>query len=231
MRATSASALALALIAVLPRMSLECQAIRRPQPRAFRVSVTPYLGPGWGGARAVATDPFNCSAIPCVTHRLSASPVAGVEVHVPLPGTIALGLVLAAGRPNRVSCELSVCLARGRVTVIQGGALLLWRFRTRAPMYVGFGPAFAHVSPGPVFSQRSAATELGGLVLAAYDVRFTSAIGARLAWWNYFLAPSGVELTPSTSPRSVVWESKITAGVTFSFGSPTVRRPPRTFGG
>jgi len=231
MRATPASALALALIAVLPRTSLEGQTIRRPQARAFRVSVTAYLGPGWSGDRAVATDPFSCAAIPCITHRLSAGPVAGVEVHVPLPGTIALGLVVAAGRPNRVSCELTVCLARGRVTVIQGATLLLWRFRTRAPMYVGFGPAFAHVSPGPVFSQRSATTELGGLVAAAYDVRFTSAIGARLAWWNYFLAPSGAELTASTTPRNVVWEAKITAGVTFSFGSPTVRRPPRTFGG
>jgi hypothetical protein len=209
--------------------SLGAQTIRRPEPRAFRFSVTPYLGPGWGGPRALDNDPFVCSVAKCVTHRLGSSPVGGLEVHVPLLGTIALGLTVSAGRPNRVYCLVRACESRGRVTTVHGSALLLWRFRTRAPMYVGFGPALVHTAPGPVYSQRSATTEAGALVLAAFDMRFTSAVGLRVAWWNYFVGPSGAELTANAVPQSVVWESQITFGLALSFGSSTVSRPPRTF--
>lgn len=228
MRATPVVPVALALMSPLAP-GLDGQMVRRPEPRAFRFSVTPYAGLGGGGTRALATDSAICAAVQCVSHRLGSSAVIGLEVHVPLPGTIALGFAVAGGRPNRVAClGRGSCDSRGRVTAVRASTLLLWRFKRRAPMYLGFGPALAYASPGPVYTQPSATTELGGLVVAAYDARVTSAVGLRGAWWNYFLAPVGSNLPMNATPKDVVWESQVTFGVAVSFGSPTTRRPPRT---
>jgi hypothetical protein len=152
-----------------------------------------------------------------------------MEVHVPLPGPVAIGLNAALSRPHRSYCLVRDCDARGRVTAVYGSVLLLWRFHRRAPAYVGIGPALAYINPGPVYSQRSAATEIGGAIVAVYDAPLTRALGFRVAWWSYLLGPTRRELTANATANNVVWESKLTFGLSLSTGSRTTGQPPRTF--
>jgi len=221
---------AMSLAVLVPGDSLEAQRIRRPEPRAFRVSVAPFVGLGWAGPRAVATHEVRCPGAPCAQYRVGASPAGGVEVHVPLPGSVALGLAAAVSRPNRYLCVAGVsCELHGGVTAVHGSALALWRFKRRAPMYLGFGPAMTHLRPGPVHTQ-GPTTEFGGAAVAAFDTPVAEHVGIRAVWWNYFLAPTGGDLPGDASPKGIVWESRVTVGVVFLLGSPTVLRPPRTFG-
>jgi hypothetical protein len=96
-------------------------------------------------------------------------------------------------------------------------------------MYVGFGPALSHNRPGPVYTQEAAETEVGGALVVAYDLRATARIAIRGAWWNYFLAPGGESLGALAMPTTVAWDTHVALGMVLSFGSPTVRRPPKTF--
>jgi hypothetical protein len=234
MTGRGAIAAALTVLGAVVSGTASGQTIRRPQPRAFRFSITPQVGLGWGGVRARETDVAYCASVPCIQHRLGSSPVVGAEAHIPLPGPIAVGVVVSGARPNRLFCSAGttpryLCDARERVTLLRAATLLLWRFHPRAPMYLGIGPAVAHIAPGPVYSQRSAVTEIGGSLVAAYDVRTSSRFAIRAAWWNYLMMPRDADLAAAARPATVAWDTHVALGVAVSFGSPTVRRPPRTF--
>lgn len=208
----------LALAALLAAAPARGQTLRRAQPKAFPLSVTPFLALGWGGTRGAEPDTAICGTTNCVEHKVGSGPHVGLDVQVPLGGTFGLALAGTAGRPTRVVCALQ-CIAPERVTAIHGSALVLWRFKARAPIYFGLGPAMSYVRPGPVRTQTAAVTEIGGAGVIAYDFRFSPTLGGRVAWWNYLVKPSEEQLGTNITPSGLAWDTQIALGVRFLLGS------------
>jgi hypothetical protein len=208
----------LAAVVMLAAVPAQGQALRRPPTKAFPLSVTPFLALGWGGTRVVATIPEICSVPDCIKHKVGSGPQLGVELQLPLAGTLGLGVTGVAGRPSRLLCA-PLCLSPERLTVLHGAALLLWRFKARAPIYFGLGPAVNHIDPGPVQGQSSAVTEFGGSLVLAYDFTFGPRVGGRVGWWNYFMKPSDEALPAGGRAKGLAWDTQIGLGVRLLIGS------------
>jgi hypothetical protein len=209
---------ALAIAALLTAVPIEGQALRRVQAKAFPFSFTPFVAIGWGGTRATEDAPGVCTGPACIQHKVGSGPQVGVELQMPLAGTLGFGLTAVAGLPNRVFCDLQ-CVAPERLTAVHGAALILWRFKARAPIYFGIGPAISYLSPGPVTGQTSAVTEFGGSVVVAYEFRFSPRVGGRLGWWNYIVKPSEKQFATTTTAKNLTWDTQIGLGLRFALGS------------
>lgn len=207
-----------ALLTCLAAAPAQGQALRRVQPKAFPFSVTPFLALGWGGTRGAEPDTAICGTSNCVAHKVGSGPHAGLDIQIPLAGNFGLAVAGAAGRPTRIVCAIQ-CLAPERVTAVHGSALVLWRFKARAPIYFGLGPAVSYISPGPVRTQTSAVTEFGGAGVIAYDFRFSPSLGGRVAWWNYLVKPSKDQLGTNIQPSGLAWDTQVALGVRFLLGS------------
>jgi hypothetical protein len=208
--------LTLAALALTLTGSLEAQALRRPRTQAFPFSMTPFIAIGWGGQRATE-NASTCTRPDCIHHKVGIGPQVGVDLQMPITGPIGLGVTAVGGRPTQVRCDIQ-CVSPQRMTAIHGAALILWRFKARAPIYFGLGPAISYLRPGPVTGQ-PAVTEVGGALVVAYDFTLSPRVGGRLGWWNYFVQPSDKDLPPTIyTPGNVSWDTQIGLGVRLAIG-------------
>jgi hypothetical protein len=210
---------ALTMTALLAALPASGQAIRRERPQAFPPSITAFVGLGFGGQRANQEDPLTCASRECFGHKVGSAPYGGLEIQVPLGGTLGLGVAATIGRPRRVICLRGACQSPERITQVHGAGLVLWRFKARAPIYFGFGPGVVYSRPGPVAGQAGAITEIGGVGVLAYDVRVTPRVGLRIAWWNWLVKPKGEGLGPDYDLNGLAWDQVFSVGARFSLGS------------
>jgi hypothetical protein len=208
---------ALTLMASLLAPPAAAQALRRERPTAFPPSLTLMAGLGFGGQRANQVDPETCTTSNCISHSVGSAPHGGVEFQIPLGGTFGLGVAATIARPTRKFCVLGgACQSPDRITQGHGAALLLWRFKARAPIYFGLGPGVTYSKPGPVTGQEGAITEFGGVVVLAYDVQVASRVGLRVAWWNWLMKPEGEGLGTNYELSSLAWDKLIAVGARIS---------------
>jgi hypothetical protein len=207
---------ALAAAAMLAAVPAQGQALRRPSTKAFPFSVTPFIAVGWGGQRASENAP-SCARPDCIQHKVGIGPQVGIELQMPLAGTLGFGLTAVGGKPTQVRCDLQ-CVSPQRLTAVHGTALILWRFKARAPIYFGIGPAVSYLDPGPVTGQPSV-TEIGGALVLAYDFSLGPRLGGRLGWWNYFVRPSRKDLPATYTTGNIAWDTQVGLGVRFALGS------------
>lgn len=208
---------AFALLALLPACPALAQVgARRETPKAFPPSITPFVGLGFGGQRAIQMDAEGNR----LEHKLGSAPHGGVEIQLPIAGTLGLSLTGTVGRPARVSCVSGTCAsAAGRLTQVHAAGLVLWRFKARAPIYFGLGAGASHASPGPVVGQDDAKTEIGGVAVLAYDFRVAPRVGLRIAWWNWVTRPSDESLPTGFTAKSLAWDTMVAFGASFSLGT------------
>ncbi|HET7039486.1 MAG TPA: hypothetical protein VFH97_06335, partial [Gemmatimonadales bacterium] len=148
------------------------------------------------------------------------APHGGVEFQVPLGSTLGFGVAGTIARPTRVFCVLgAACQSPDHLTQAHGAALVLWRFKARAPIYFGLGPGVAYSKPGPIVGQTTAVTEFGGVVVVAYDVRIASRVGLRIAWWNWLLKPERENLGADFELSSLAWDKLFALGARIALGS------------
>jgi hypothetical protein len=195
------------------------QAIRRERVQAFPVSITPFAGLGFGGQRANQRDSLTCATRECFGHKLGSAPYGGVEIQIPLAGTFGLSVSGSIGRPPRVICIRDACQSPEHVTQVHGAALVLWRFKARAPIYFGLGPGISYSKPGPVAGQDDATMEFGGVGVVAYDIRFPGRVGLRLAWWHWLLKPNGEGVASDFDLSGLAWDQLFSLGAAISLGS------------
>jgi hypothetical protein len=192
------------------------QEMRRVQPTAFTAAVTASFGLGWGGQRASAPASSGaCAAGGACRFKLGSGPMLGIDLQLPVTTTLGVGLSGAVGRPPRVTCG-GACNSIDNTTTVHASALLLWRFKARAPIYFGVGPALSWVKPGPVVAyDTTAVKELGGVLVIGYDFGITPTVGGRLAWWNYLTKPSTAALLPPLIASGLAWDKIFSLGVRF----------------
>jgi hypothetical protein len=209
---------ALALMASLLAPPAAGQALRRDRPTAFPPSLTLMAGLGFGGQRATRTgDSLTCPTRDCFEYKVGSSPQGGVEFQIPLGGTLGLGVAGTISRPSRVLCTRGAdCGSTDRTTRVHGAALLLWRFKARAPIYFGLGPGATYSKPGPVSGQAGAVTEFGGVAVVAYDVQVASRVGLRIAWWNWLVKPDREGLDPDFTLSGLAWDKLFAVGARIS---------------
>lgn len=204
----------LACAALLAAGVAHGQEVRRVQPTAFPAAVAVSFGLGWGGQRADAPAASGaCTGIGACRFKLGSGPMLGVDLQMPVTGTLGIGVSGIVGRPPRVTCG-AACTSTDNATAVHASALLLWRFKARAPIYFGVGPALSWVKPGPVVPWDTVAvSELGGVVVIGYDFGITPTVGGRLAWWNYLTKPSAASLPAFLNPSGLAWDKVFSLGV------------------
>ena len=219
--------LALLLTAAMVGSATAQSPIRRVQPKAFPLSATVNAGLGFGGARATYYDSTvaGCTPGQCVTAGAGSGWAAGLDLQAPLGSTVGVAVGGQIGRPTQRLCVRSQCQSRGGIWAIRGNAMLLWRFKARAPIYFGLGGAVTYFTPAPVVNQNRTADgqgttlEIGGTVVVGYDFRLTERLGGRVAWSSFLMAPSSEGLPVGYAVRSLAWDNTFTFGVRFPFGT------------
>ena len=208
---------ALTMTALLAALPASGQAIRRERPQAFPPSLTLMAGLGFGGQRANQVDPETCTTNNCIRHKVGSGPQGGLELQIPLGGTFGLGVAATIARPTRIFCVLGeACRSPDRITQGHGAALVLWRFKARAPIYFGLGPGVVYSKPGPITSQTATVAEFGGVVVLAYDVQVASRVGLRVAWWNWLVKPKAEGLGANYELSTLAWDKIFAVGARIS---------------
>jgi len=211
--------LTLAVLAAMPLAAQNQPAIRRVQPKAFPLSITPSLGLGFGAVRAVDADSIACGSVRCEQYGTGSGLQAELALQVPIGGTLGFEVGGQIGRPSRKSCLRGQCQSPDRTWAYRGTAVLLWRFKARAPIYFGVGGVIARFDPGPVLRQDGAVTEYGATTVVGFDFPLTGRLGGRIIWRSYILAPTDTELPPTYDLDSVAWDNAFTFGVRIPLGS------------
>jgi hypothetical protein len=196
-------------------------AIRRPQPKAFPLAVTPSAGLGFGSGRARYYDPNECASEDgCYEYGTGSGWQAGVDVQVPLGRFLGFELSGQVGRPSLKQCLRGQCITVDRAWSIRGSATVLWRLKPRAPVYFGLGAAYAYFDPGPIliFQDATAVGEVGGTAVLGVDFALQNRIGGRVAWRGYFLVPSSKGLPDSQALKSIAWDNALSFGVRVFLG-------------
>jgi len=197
------AAAVLALSCTVPAAWAQQAPVQRARAGAFQFALTPYLGIGWRGARAQATG---------VEHRMGSGPALGLGLQIPLPSVLGVSVNAMVSRPKRVTCFDGICGSFDPITAIRASAVLLFRFKARAPIYFGFGAAAERLDPGPVVSQPDPITEYGAVAVVGYDLALSSRVGGRIAWWNYLMTPNGQNLSGTTVVKGTTYDTLITVG-------------------
>jgi hypothetical protein len=190
------------------------QEVRRVQPTAFPTSVTASFGLGWGGKRSTAaastglcTGHFGCQ------FKQGQGPSVGLGIELPVASTLGVALGGTVGRPARVVCGESCTGSPDKVTTVHGALLLLWRFKARAPVDFGLGPAMTWMKRGVVELQTESEQEWGGAFVIGFDFTVTPTVGGRLAWWNYLTKPSDKQLVAGYVTSNLAWDRIFSLGV------------------
>jgi hypothetical protein len=207
---------ALACAALLVAGSLRGQEVRRVEVKAFPASVAASFGLSFGGQRATAAAGQNaCTGGGACRFKLGSGPMLGLDLQLPLTTTLGFGLSAAGGRAPRVVCG-GECNSADKSTVIHGSALILWRFKARAPVFFGVGAALTWIDPGPVqLWDTTAVKEPGGVLVIGYDFGITPTVGGRIAWWNYLTKPDDSSLPSILTPSGLAWDKIFSFGVRF----------------
>ncbi len=196
--------------------------VRRVRRHAFGFAVTPYVALGSRGVRANQADAATCPATPdeCFKHKASSGPEVGAQVQIPLFGTFGLSVAGSFARPRQLVCILENCSSRDRVTTVRGTALLLWRFKARAPIYFGLGGATVRWgNPGPVVGQNQAVSEYGFVISIGYDAAIGRRAGVRVAFLNYFMFPEESGLPSTFAATGTARDAILTIGARINIGS------------
>lgn len=224
--ATSALLVLAGALATLPLAAQEpAPAIRRVQPRGFPLAFTASAGMGFGGTRATSPSATECPEQQCLSYGAGSGWNVGAEVQVPLGRTLGFEVAGQVAHPSQRLCLRSECQAPANLWAIRGTAMLLWRFKARAPIFFGFGGGITYFDPAPVVNQnltsegQGPATEYGGATILGYDFRLSERIGGRLAWRTYLMVPSSEGLPGGHTATSIAWDNAFTFGVRFLLGS------------
>lgn len=216
---------AMGALVVVTSVAMAQTGVRRVQRRAFSFAVAPYIALGFRGVRANQADPRSCSAATaeeCFQYRASSGPEFGAQAQIPLFSTFGLSVAGSFARPAQIICDRSGggnCSQRNRVTAIRGTALLLWRFKARAPIYFGLGGAMVRWDPSPVFGQDQTVSEYGFVISIGYDMAIGKRAGARIAFVNYFMFPEGSGLPSTFTTPGTARDAILTIGARINLGS------------
>lgn len=199
--------------------SAESQAPREIRRKGFELAAYVAASLSFNGVRADEGDPSGttCSstAKSCFKHDIGSGPLFQAGIEAPLGRTFGVMLNGSVGRLSRVFCEDAIgCRTSDKLTAVRGSGLLLFRFKPGAPIFFGAGAALNYLTQGPVRPEQTdlAVTEIGGVGLIAYDFALSSSVGARIAWWNYFMVPSSDELGSAFSLPSTAYDAVISFG-------------------
>lgn len=199
--------------------------VRRAAPTAFPLAVTASAGIGFGGVRATAFDSIGCaSPDQCYSYGAGSGWNVGVELQAPLGRSFGVEVAAQVAQPSQRVCLRSQCQSPQNLWAFRGTAMLLWRFKPRAPVFFGFGGGLTHFDPAPVVGQnvtaegQAGSMEFGGSTVIGYDFRFTERIGGRVAWRSYLLVPSSEGLPGSAEVKGLSWDNALTFGVRFQRG-------------
>jgi hypothetical protein len=200
-------------------------AVRRVQPKGFPLAVTASAGLGFGGSRSTSTSAVECPDRPCLSYGAGSGWNVGVEIQVPLAQTFGFEVAGQLARPSQRLCLYSECQSPENLWAVRGTAMLLWRFKARAPIFFGIGGGVTYFDPAPVVNQKltvdgqGSVMEYGGATVLGYDFRITERIGGRLAWRTFLMAPSSEELPAGHTAKGVAWDNAFSFGVRFQLGS------------
>ncbi len=193
--------------------------VRRERPTAFPLQVVPFLSLGFGGGtRAVEAPSSGCVGADCREYSYGSGPELGLQVQVPVAGTIGVAATGAIGRPSRVVCTQGTCNSPESVTAIRGNVLLLWRLKARAPVFFGIGPAVARFDPAAATDQ-PAVVEFGGVGVVGVDFGISGNVGGRILWWNYVLQPSSDNIPANVEASGLAWNMALALGIRVALGS------------
>lgn len=188
-------------------------------PSAFTLAVVPSLSLGFSGRRATKDENIvvACQATQgknCVDYGPAPGPMIGGSIETPLGRLLGLSVGALVGRLHRTICTLGTNCETDSLSMwaFKANATLLIRLKPRVPIFFGVGAAAARFSPGPVYIQTQAVTELGAVGVIGYDFALNSHIGARVAWWNYFLQPSTTQISSPFHANSLSHDSLILFG-------------------
>jgi hypothetical protein len=129
------------------------------------------------------------------------------------------------GRPSQKLCFRSQCQSPADLWAIRGSALLLWRFKPRAPIYFGLGGAVTRFDPAPVVGQNVTAdgqagtTEFGGVTVVGFDFQLSEQLGGRVVWRSYLMIPSSDGLPGVYEASGLAWDNTVSFGVRFLLAS------------
>lgn len=205
-------------LSVVPSLPAQGQ-VRRERPTAFPTQLVPFLSLGFGGGtRAEESPSSGCVGADCREYSYGSGPELGLQVQLPLAGTLGFGVTAALGRPSRVVCTQGACNSPESVTAIRGNVLLLWRLKARAPVFFGIGPTAARFDPAAATDQ-PAVVEFGGVGVVGIDFGISGNVGGRILWWNYVLQPSSENLPANVEASGLAWDTALALGLRVTLGS------------
>jgi opacity protein-like surface antigen len=214
-RAATIAALLSALLAPVAQ-GQEPPVVRRVVRTSFPIAVTASAGLGFGAIRGSATQP-DCLDRPCVDFGVGSGWQARVDVQVPIGRTLGIELGGQLGRQALKVCQSGACTVVDHLWAYRGTALLLWRFKPRAPIFFGVGGAVAHFSTNPVYAVQGPATEPGFAGVVGLDLAVAQRVGVRVAWRNFFMLPGSIA-NPSFYPKGTAWEQSLMFGARVNLG-------------
>jgi hypothetical protein len=216
----------LVTIAVLLSTALAAEAwgqappeVRRVVRTSFPFAVTPSVGFGFGATRGKATDPIQCADRPCVPVGDGSGWQARLEMQVPIGRTLGFEIGGQLGRQSIKLCPGGSCTAVDHMWAYKGSALLLWRFKPRAPVFFGVGGALAHFSSNPIYLDSLPTTEPGAAGVIGLDLAVGQRLGLRVEWRSFFLVPKSFGDPQRFQTSSVAWEQALTFGARCQLGT------------
>jgi opacity protein-like surface antigen len=191
--------------------------VRRVVRTSFPFAITPSVGLGFGATRGKATDPTDCAEEPCVGFGSGSGWQTRVEMQVPIGRTLGIEIGGQLGRQVQKVCQRGACTAVDHVWAYRGSALLLWRFKPRAPVFFGIGGTVAYFSSNPVYVVDAPTTEPGFAGVVGLDLALAQRIGVRVAWRSFFLIPESIG-NPSFHTKGMAWEQALMFGARCNLG-------------
>jgi hypothetical protein len=223
------TALVLFVAAVLAAPAAGQTSIQRVEPTAFATAVALSAGIGFGGLRATFSDSVLCAGDDCGSAGAGSGWNATVDLRAPLGRTFGVEVAGQVGRPSQRLCFRGACQSSGESWALRGSAMLLWRFKPRAPIYFGLGAAITRFDPAPVVNQnlelddetgvvQGGTTEFGAATVVGYDFSLQGRVGGTLVWRSYILAPSSEGLPAGYESASLAWDNSLAFGVRYFLG-------------
>lgn len=178
---------------------------------AFPAAVGLMLSSGSYGDRARQSD--------TITHKLSRGLAIGGHVQVPV--TRRFGLIGSASisRRSRLAEHqgnpFSSSMDKVRFSRLAAG--IGFRFRPNAPVFFAGTFVYNLISPGPVEFQDANVSETGGGFGIGYDFGRTGPkpVFGRIEVWNYWMKPSGTDLSPGYEAKSRTRDLSVALSVNY----------------
>lgn len=198
--------------------------VRRIEPKAFPLAAALSAGLGFGGVRATYLDTLECTTDQCWTAGVGSGWTAGLDLRAPIGRTLGVELGGQIGRPSQRLCFRGQCQAPTNIWSLRGSAMLLWRFKPRAPIHFGLGAAVARFDPAPVVNQNLTAagqggtTEFGGATVVGYDFLLQERLTGSIVWRSYLMVPSSEGLPGAYEAKSLAWDNAFAFAIRYHLG-------------